>query len=211
MLELFSLEHGRVGIVARGLRGARSPWRGLGEPFQPLAAGWLRRGELGTLTELEPSGARVGLGGQALWCGLYANELVLALIDRDEPVPALVAEYGRCLALLADSERRHTALRRFEMALLDCLGVAPDLECEAQQGERIDPEGWYRLEPESGFVAAAAQGRGVYSGRAILALAQGDAVDGDLRRQSRQMTRVLIDHQLGGRTLKTRELFRSIG
>lgn len=211
MLELLSLEHGRIGIVARGLRGARSPWRGLGEPFQPLTAGWLRRGELGTLTEFEAAGARLPLAGQALWCGLYANELVLTLIGRDEPVPALVAEYGRALALLPDSERRHAALRAFELVLLDCLGVAPDLEHEALQGGPIDPQAWYRLDPESGFVAVTRQGRDVYSGRAILALGRGDPADADARRQGRQMTRLLIDHQLGGRTLKTRELFRSIG
>lgn len=210
LLELFSLEHGRVGLVARGLRAERSPWRGLGEPFQPLEAGWTRRGELGSLTALEAAGARVGLIGRALWCGLYANELILSLIGRDEPVPALLAAYAELLERLPDDRQQGDALRRFELALLDGLGVAPDFALAAGHGEPIHPDGHYRLEPESGFVPVSASGRGVYSGRAILELAGVGASDADCRRQGRDITRTLIDHQLGGRILKTRELFRSI-
>lgn len=208
LIDLFSLEHGRVGLVARGLRSQSSPWRGLGEPFVPLRSAWVRRGELGTLTDVEAVGTRVALSGQGLWCGLYANELVLTLIGRDEPVAGLFRAYSELLPGLHDGGDHHVRLRRFELALLDCLGVAPDFTCEALQGEPICPDGWYRLEPESGFLASPPD-HGAYCGRAILSLAGGLEADADLRRQAREIMRVLIDHQLGGRSLKTRELFRS--
>lgn len=207
LLELFSREHGRVGLVARGLRSQRSPWRGLGEPFTPLRTCWVRRGELGTLTDIEASAARAGLSSRGLWCGLYANELVLTLVERDEPVPELFDAYAALLPLLQDACAQGTALRRFELALLQCLGVAPDLEAEALQGDPIREDGSYRLEPEAGFIAAS-PGHAVYSGRAILWLGGKAAIDADGRRQAREIMRALIDQQLNGRRLKTRELFR---
>jgi len=213
LVELFSCEQGRIGLVARGLRRQSSPWRGLGEPFIPLRAAWVRRGELGTLTDVEAMGSRVVLSGQALWCGLYANELILTLLGRDDPAPGLFRAYSELLPSLPMESGRHAALRRFELALLDCLGVAPDLTSEALQGAPLQPQAWYRLDPEAGFVAAA-PGPGVYSGRAILSLglASGSesGADADVRRQAREIMRVLIDHQLDGRPLRTRELFRSV-
>lgn len=207
LLELFSREHGRVGLVARGLRSQRSPWRGLGEPFTPLRTAWVRRGELGTLTDIEALAPRGMLGNRGLWCGLYANELLLTLVERDEPVPELFDAYAALLPELVDASSQATALRRFELALLGCLGVAPDLHNEALQGDPIRPDGDYRLEPEAGFVVAA-PGHGVYSGRAILWLAGKAPIDADGRRQAREIMRTLIDQQLNGRRLKTRELFR---
>ncbi len=209
LVELFSLEHGRVGLVARGLRRQSSPWRGLGEPFIPLCTSWVRRGEMGTLTAIEATGSRVSLIGEALWCGLYANELILRLVGRDDPVAPMFGAYSALLMELGTDADRHAALRRFELALLDNLGVAPDLSREALQGSPIEPEGWYRLEPEAGFLPAQT-GRGAYSGKAILSLTGQAEADADLRRQARQIMRVLIDHQLDGRPLKTRELFRSV-
>lgn len=208
MIELFSREQGRVGLVARGLRSQSSSWRGLGEPFCPLRVDWVRRGDLGTVTDLEAVDARLSLTGRALWCGLYANELVLTLIGRDDPAPVLFDAYSELLPKLTTEHSQAAALRQFELALLQCLGVVPDLERDALSGEPISPLGHYRLEPETGFLAAA-PGRGVYSGRAILSLSGHSEAGADERRQTREMLRMLIDHQLDGRVLKTRELFRS--
>lgn len=208
---MFSLELGRVGLVARGARSARSPWRGLGEPFVPLEAEWTRRGEMGTLTRLEPAGPRPQLAGRSLWCGLYANELLICLVGRDEPLPEVFAAYEQLLSALAGDPDPAAGLRAFELALLRALGVAPDLACEAGSGVAIRPEGWYRLEPEAGFFAVAGpQGRHVYSGQAILALERGEAVEPSHRRSGRDITRCLLDHQLDGRVLNTREWFRSL-
>lgn len=210
LIELFSQEHGRVGLVARGARGPRSPWRGLGEPFVPLQSEWLRRGEMGTLVRLEQADARPVLRGRALWCGLYANELLLRLTGRDEPLPELFSAYSELLYTLGADCGSGGPLRVFELALLSALGVAPDFQCEADSGQPIHPDVHYRLDPESGFIAADARAQSVYAGAAILALGQGRPVAGEHQRQARELTRCLIDHQLDGRVLKTRELFRRI-
>jgi DNA repair protein RecO (recombination protein O) len=208
ILELFSREQGRLGLVAKGARGARSAWRGLTEPFIPLLADWTRRGELGTLTGLEPGGPRRVLAGRALWCGLYANELLLVLIGRDEPMPELFEAYAVLLQRLAGSHDQAHALRRFELALLEALGVAPDLAHDAASGEPIVTEGLYHVRPETGLVPVAAPGRQVFSGQAVLALAEAEPPGPMLAREVRALTRLLLDFELDGRVLKTRELFR---
>ncbi|MGD8358340.1 MAG: DNA repair protein RecO, partial [Lysobacterales bacterium] len=53
LLEVLTRSGGRVGLVARGARGARSRWKGSLQPFRPLLIGWSQRGELGTLTAAE--------------------------------------------------------------------------------------------------------------------------------------------------------------
>ncbi len=207
LLELFSDEFGRIGLVARGARGARSAWRGLAEPFVPLTASWTGRGELGTLTGLEPTGQRVVLKGRALWCGLYANELLLKLLARDDAAPTLFTAYGQLLEGLGAGLSQAGLLRRFELAMLGALGVVPDLHHDAVTGQAVEAGRLYHVRPETGLVAAAAPGRDVFSGRAALVLTGQIVDDPAASREARQLTRLLLDHQLGGKPLKTRELF----
>lgn len=206
LIEFLARDAGRVGLVARGARSARSAWRGLAEPFMPLQASWTRRGELGTLTGLEPAGRQRRLGGRALWCGLYANELLLRLLERDDPHPSLFDAYGELLAgLVAGELAQSLLLRRFELALLTEMGVAPDLGREAD-GRAIESDGLYHLQPETGLVAVDRRGPAVFSGAAVQALSAGWTDHRGLAREMREMMRLLIDHQLGGRELKSRRL-----
>ena len=207
LIELFSLQQGRLAVVAKGARGARSQWRGLGEPFIPLRAGWVKRGEMGTLTALEPDGEQRRLPGRALWCGLYANELLIRLIGRESPCPDLFLDYTRLLDELADGQPHALCLRRFEMALLSELGVVPDLGHEVLSGDAVVPEGRYHLEPDSGVLPVAESRGGCVSGAALLMLAGLVEPQPEQAADMRAIARRLIDHQLDGQVLKTRELF----
>lgn len=207
LIELFSHDHGRLAVVAKGARGARSAWRGLGEPFNPLRAGWLKRGEMGTLTALEPDGEQRRLPGRALWCGLYANELLIRLIGRESPCPTLFVNYTVLLDELAAGQPQAACLRRFEMALLDELGVVPDLCHEVLSGDAVLPDGRYHLEPESGVLPVASSTQSSVSGAALLMLAGVMVPQPAQSAEMRAVARRLIDHQLDGQTLKTRELF----
>lgn len=207
LIEFFAREYGRVGLVARGARSARSDWRGLVEPFVPLVASWSRRGEMGTLVSLEPEGARRALTGRALWCGLYVNELLLRLLERDDPHPEVFDACGVVLdGLAAGGEPQSLLLRRFELALLEGMGVAPDVHRDAAAGEPFRPEGLYHLQPEVGFVPVGGPGADVFSGGAILALQAGTTRDRGTAREMREMMRLLIDHHLAGRELASRRL-----
>lgn len=207
LVEFFAREYGRIGLVARGARSARSAWRGLAEPFVPLVASWSRRGEMGTLTSLESAGPRRVLTGRALWCGLYVNELLLRLLQRDDPHPDVFDACDIVLGGLADGdEPQSMLLRRFELALLQGMGVAPDFGFDAAAGEAIEADGLYHLQPEVGFVPVDRPGPGVFGGTAIRSIAAGSTDDRETAREMRELMRLLIDHQLAGRELASRRL-----
>src|SRR3546814_14874539 len=50
LLEAYTRNHGRVGLVARGARGPKSKLRGVLQTFSPLLLSWSTTGEIGTLT-----------------------------------------------------------------------------------------------------------------------------------------------------------------
>lgn len=207
LIEFFAREHGRIGLVAKGARSARSSWRGLAEPFVPLLASWSRRGEMGTLTGLEPAGARFALTGRALWCGLYVNELLLRLLERDDPHPEVFDACGVVLSGLAAGDAPQSLLlRRFERALLQGMGVAPDFRFDAAAGDAIAPDGLYHLHPELGFIPVDRPAADVFRGSAIRALEAGSTDERETAREMRELMRRLIDHHLGGRELSSRRL-----
>jgi len=207
IMELFCDQHGRVAAIARGARGGRSQWFGLGEPFRLLEASWSRRGEMATLTGLEPVQAPHRLSGRATWCGLYANELLLKLWQRDDPAGALFERYAELLPRLADPATQSGGLRAFELALLAALGVAPRLDRCAATGSPVRSQHRYRIEAGLGPVPAAGSGSAV-SGRILLKLSAGQMLDRTESGTMMPILRELIDQQLEGRKLHTPALFR---
>jgi len=207
ILELFSQRHGRVAGVARAARRAKSAFFGLTEPFRRLEASWVRRGEMFTLTGLEPMGKAQRLTGRAMWCGLYANELLLRLTPRDDPEPELFEAYASLLPRLQDPRGQSNVLRRFELALLQSLGVAPDLVAVAGSAEPVSPDARYDIDPVAGPLPIADRNRGI-PGAVLLALARGEDIAPDNDAAALRLMRKLIEHQLDGRKLNTPAYFR---
>lgn len=207
ILELFCIDQGRIAAVGRGVRSPRSKLFGLTEPFRPLEASWTRRGELATLTSLEPAGPAWRLTGRALLCGLYANELLLRLLPREDPEPEVFRSYAQLVPQLALAERQAPALRVFEQVLLEALGVLPDFSSCAESGEPVRPGTRYRVEAGSG-VAVCPQGEPGIDGAVLLALAAREPVPLESLPLIRGLMRKLIEHQLDGRALATPALLR---
>src|SRR5256886_17651425 len=77
LLETFTRAFGRVSMVARGARSARSPLRGVLLAFQPLALSWFGKGGLRTLARAAWVGGQALLHGDALMWGFFRHELLL--------------------------------------------------------------------------------------------------------------------------------------
>ena len=216
ILEAFTPDHGRTGLVARGVRRARSRLRGLLLPFQPLLLSWTGRGELPTLTGADTEGPHRTLRGRALFSGFYLNELLLKLLPRGDAHPELFADYRDALAGLGANGAADPVLRLFEKRLLDALGYGPTFDRAADTGAPVSPGRRYRYVPERGPVeegggAPASEERGgpVVSGRTLIALAGGRLVGGDDRErvEARRLMRAILAPHLGPRPLGSRELF----
>jgi len=211
LVELFTREHGRIGAVARGVR--RRGWSGMLEPFIPLQVAWRGGGDLKTLTGVEQPGRGYALRGEAVACGFYMAELLLALTRREDPHPQAWERYAvavDCLAWCSDAE---PALRRFEMALLADSGYGLQLERD-RHGEPVRGAQRYRYIPEQGAVPAAMAEQGIeVGGETLLALAatEGDALSEEpVRSEARRLMRAVLHDHLGGRRLRSREMFRSL-
>jgi DNA repair protein RecO (recombination protein O) len=121
MLDVFTREHGRLMLFARGVRGPRSRSASLLQPFVPLLASWTGSGETAQLTQVEaaPGGPVASLPAGALLSGWYLNELLLKLVLRADPQPAVFDLYARTLDRLRDGQAVAAVLRGFERDLLD--------------------------------------------------------------------------------------------
>lgn len=211
IVETFSQQFGRVALVARGARRPRSAVRGLLMAFQPLTLSWFGKGELRTLKNAEWQGGQLPLSGSSLMCGFYLNELLLRLLPRDDPHPALFAHYQEALQALGRTESQPVVLRRFEKRLMQELGYALVLEQEAHSDTAIEPDATYFYELEHGPVRESTLQTSVQlRGRTLLDLARDDYSDPTTLAQAKQLMRALISHQLGSELLQTRQLLMDL-
>jgi DNA repair protein RecO (recombination protein O) len=206
LVEAWTYEHGRIGLVARGTRGAKSKTRALLQPFQPLLISWNEQGDLGALTGVEADGYPVTLSGEAIFSGWYLNELLMRLLQRHDPHPALYAEYVSALARLPSS--LEPALRIFEKHLLTELGYGLQLPDE------IEADAAYLYDAEQGPIVCDDDVAGAFNGASLIAL-RDEVFDADnaSRRallDARRLLRLNLKPLLGDRELEASRLLRAL-
>ncbi|MDP2135300.1 MAG: DNA repair protein RecO [Sulfuritalea sp.] len=222
VVDVFTRDHGRVPLLARGARRPRSAMRGLLMSFQPLELGWFGGGEVKTLAKAEWLGGMPLLGGRCLLLGYYLNELLLKLMPREDAHAALFEAYAAALRALAAGSDDAPELRRFEKTLLKELGYGLTLDVDMETGRPVMAEREYSYLLERGPVARvpvgtqSAGGTAVDSmpdqapslcGKTLLDMAADDYSDPRTRIESRQLMRLLIAHHLGGKPLQSRRVF----
>lgn len=206
LLEVFTLRHGRVGLIARGARRPKSALRGLLDPFQPLRLSWSGRGELQTLRDAELGGVALQLQGDRVLAGFYLNELLLRFMQRHDPHPDLFALYAQTVDELRTADIE-PLLRLFELGLLRESGYALNLEADASTHEPLDAMAVYDFIPEQGAVAAGREDYGLrFSGAELLAIGQGRFADLGVQKAARRLLRAVINSHLGDRGLRTRRV-----
>jgi DNA repair protein RecO (recombination protein O) len=207
IVDVFSRDHGRVALVAKGAKRPHSKLRGVLQTFQPLSLGWSGKSELRVLTQAEWVGGMLPLEKTALLCGFYLNELLVKLLARDDAHPALFDHYVATLNQLAHDEPAPIVLRKFELALLKETGVAADLtRCTASRAA-IVAERLYVVDPERGPRPERASDTWPrVAGKTLLDMEREDYADAATQVQSKQLMRFLLAHHLGGAPLNTRQI-----
>jgi DNA repair protein RecO (recombination protein O) len=210
LLELFSRDYGRIGLIAKGARGAKSKLKGVLQPYQPLLVSWSGRGELQTLTSAEIQGVSVFLQGDSLVSGFYLNELLMRLLTRHDPHAELYQIYQTTLQRISVNQDIEWTLRLFERDLLQELGYGLLLTHEGRGGDEVVPEGRYCYYHDSGPQRLYGETNELLSvsGATLLSLAQGACDEPQLRRESKLLMREVLGPYLGSRPLASRELFR---
>ncbi len=205
LIELLCRERGRVACIAKGaLRSQRSQPQL--QPFQPLLIDLRGRGEVSTLSHVEPSGVPMALTGRRLYCAIYLNELLLRLTARDDPSPPLFDDYARAVAALGAQSPEEPVLRCFEVRLLAHLGLALSLERDAA-GEPLVDAGHYVYAIDEGPRRVSGDAQDAVRGATLRALRHGSFDERTLA-EARHLMRRVLHHHLEGRPLRSRELFR---
>jgi DNA repair protein RecO (recombination protein O) len=209
ILELLTRSQGRVSVFARAARRGGSTLAATLQPFGELLVSWTSRGEAGQLTGAERVRAPAALAGDRLMSAFYANELLIKLLPRHDPHPALFDAYATLLNRLHDGEGQQArALRLFEKRLLDELGWGLSLESDAGSGNPLEPLRSYRYRIDRGPEAldGVAEGELVFSGASLLSLAREELGDERSLADARRLLRAALDQCLDGRPLRTREV-----
>jgi DNA repair protein RecO (recombination protein O) len=213
VVELFTRDFGRVGVVARGARRPKSALRGVLLAFQPLLVSWSGKGELHTLMRAEWHGGYHPLKGLSLICGFYMNELMLKLLARSDAHERLFEHYAATLLDLAPGADHARVLRAFEKSLLSELGYAVTLDRDVESGQPIAAEERYTYLLERGPVRVerdAARNGVELLGQTLLDMQSNDYSSATTLQQSKALMRTLINHHLGDQELHTRQLLRDL-
>mgnify|MGYP001814080517 CR=1 FL=1 len=211
ILDILSRDHGRLSLVARGSRSARSKLKGILRPFLPLQLSWVIRSDMGTLTGAEMNGAPISLTGDALLSGYYVNELMLSLLHRHDPQPEIYAAYESAIGRLQSTTDVAATLRRFELEILTLLGYALNLDHDTGTGESLRPEENYEYRVEQGPVSAADRsGNMVFTGGELHAIGRQKFDDPDTLANAGRLLRHVIAWHLDGKELKSRKVLMEL-
>lgn len=215
LVEVLSEEHGRLGLVARGVQGPRKQvLRAALQPLQWIRFDAVQVGELARLNSAEAIDVAPRLTGEAMLSGFYLNELTLRLAPRQDPAPEVYDAYARARLRLGTGEPLAWTLRRFERDLLDALGFGFDWHHDGD-GAAIDPAARYRLDPEHGARRVLSdRGHGDRSsaatGRGLIALAEDRSPDVDDLPGLRRALREVLAHYLGARGLESWDMLTEL-
>lgn len=211
VVDIFSREHGRLPLLARGARRPRSAMRGSLMAFAPLELGWFGAGEVKTLAKTEWLGGMPLLSGRCLLLGYYLNELLVKLLPRDDAHPQLFDAYADALRALSSGAEDAPELRRFEQTLLKELGYGLTLDVDASTGAKVANDKEYVYWIERGPIErVGADDTPSILGKTLLDMVADDYSDARTRIESKGLMRQLIAHHLSGKALHSRRVFMEL-
>lgn len=222
ILEVLTKDYGRIALMARGTRGAKSKIAGNLLPFTPLVISWQGKGSLPYLKSVERADLKAPvLTHRSLLSAMYINELLMYLLHKDDVHETVFEHYHHCLYALQDDKSLEITLRQFEIKLLELLGFGLSLQAEADSGEPIIAEAKYHYHIEHGPVLCAEASMRSdnasmpqLSGGCLLALSKEDyhslSSDAQYMGELKRLMRCVINFHLGNKKLKSRELFRPV-
>ncbi|MBE9609809.1 DNA repair protein RecO [Chitinilyticum piscinae] len=212
LLDVFSRDHGRVMLVARGVQRPGSQLRSVLLAQQPLLLDWFGAGEVKTLHAAAWQPGMAQLAGRGLLCGLYATELIQRSMTREVAHPEVFAAYYRLLLELSRIPHDkplmlEAALRRFERALLESCGFGIEWG-QTSAGEPVLVHKRYAFSLERGVHETLADGAG---GAVLLGFSREQALDERQMHELKGFMRdVLAAVLLDDSPLQTRLMMRDL-
>ena len=211
ILEIFSREHGRLSLIAKGAK-RKKKYQGINHNlYQKYNMSWVSKYELGTLTDIELDSLSNSLKPELIMTGFYMNEVLLRLLHKHESHPELFDAYDITINRLINDMPEQIVLRYYEKVLLQSLGYGLILEHEVETGETLIAEKDYFYKFDFGpCLASANNDPGInISGKTLLELDAETLSNTDNINEAKTLLRTILNQHLGERPLASRELYQA--
>jgi DNA repair protein RecO (recombination protein O) len=211
IVDIFSREHGRCHLIAKGAKREKSPFSGLLQPYQRLLMAWRGKSELMTLVDVEADIEAYELADARTIAGFYINELLVRLLHQHEPHPELFDFYNKAIFDLSIAKPIDAVLRVFEKGLLKSLGYGLVLDHDVDDGLAIEAGKKYYYVIDSGPMRETPS-TGDYieiTGNSLLALDKGNLQNETELDESKRLMRFILQSHLGTKPLASRALYKA--
>lgn len=212
LLDVFTRDYGRLGLIAKGIRKKGSLKAEILQPYQRLQIAWSGKNELMTLTDAEPDKNNYSLKQNRLLTGFYLNELVTRLLHQHEAHPELFDIYDQTLDLLSrDKNDEQIIVRIFEKRLLDAVGYGLVLDHDIDTGLKINPETLYYYQADCGPGSTIPKTADYIkiTGRTLLELDSETLHPGEIMHEAKALMRHVLQKHIGTKPLLSRKLYKS--
>ena len=205
--QVFTKHEGIVSILSRGSKAKNSKHGSLLQAFRLLSLSWVGKNDLKTLTGVDESLNIKQLHGASLYCGFYVNELILSLLHKHDPHPILFEAFEDIIIKLSSVSYLEAHLRQFEKILFEQIGYGLVLDVDIENNVPINADQSYFYDPGQGPRLESNHHPDAVLGSTLINLNNNALTDKTELKQAKRLMRRLIDHQLDGKMLKSRDLF----
>jgi len=206
MAEMFTLDNGRISVIAKGAKKPKSKFFGVLSPFSKLRITYRGKSELKTLTNVDKEDIFSDSFSKLSYTLLYINELLIKILPQGAPQKELFDLYDKFLLEIKTSNEIDIILRRFEIDLLEMLGYGINFINEVDSGQSIDADKLYDFVPELGFKESP---NGIFNGKEIISISKLD-FENINKKKFKSLTTMAIGYSLDGGDLKSRQIFKTL-
>ena len=206
MAEMFTLDNGRISVIAKGAKKPKSKFFGVLSPFSKLRITYRGKSELKTLTNVDKEDIFSDSFSKLSYTLLYINELLIKILPQGALQKELFNLYDKFLLEIKTSNEIDIILRRFEIDLLEMLGYGINFINEVDSGQSIDADKLYDFVPELGFKESP---NGIFNGKEIISISKLD-FENINKKKFKSLTTMAIGYSLDGGDLKSRQIFKTL-
>lgn len=201
LLDVFAQHHGRLSLIAKGFARPTRQKNPLAI-FTKYALSWIsQQSELYLLTQAEELKGAYLFPHYPLCCGFYLNEILLRVLQKEDPHPMLFEDYENVLKQMYENTHGHIeiSLRLFENKLLQNLGYGFCFD-------ELQPDKYYHYQDAKGLTPVISKMEEGILGENLLALRDNQLKIEHLPKIKKLM-RQALHSLLGDKPIKSRELF----
>ena len=207
IVELFTLERGRIAAIVKGALRAKSKFGNFLQHSMRLELDVIGKSNLPTLTRVEVIEHFPSLRGLKAFTLLYVNELIIKFFGENDPIEDVYQNYAELQRKLGSTEDYQSALRYFELTIFKAMGVQPELKTTADTLAPISNSGTYFFKPSIGILEGNLEGDALkVHGETLFLLARKAELHGRAGNEAKLLAQALVRHHLDGSEPNVRRL-----